>query len=202
MKNFLVLCICLSGSWAIAQTKMQAKKITEQDLPIACHFTGKFVDGRYFKDAAGENYLFFSTTGKYQTVLQNDTTANEDIYAYLYTGSKDGFKLTWKLTDSEKNCPFDLTAAFLEASVEITDLNRNGKAEVWLAYKLACRSDVSPATMKIFAYEGNRKYAMRGTMKIKTPDIVGGENKQDEKLKNNPLFSEYAKKKWKQIEKE
>lgn len=69
---------------------------------------------------------------------------------------------------------------------------------------LACRGDVSPSTMKLIMYEGDKKYAVRGTCKIVMGDeSYGGEMNMDANFKNGlQVFREYAQKKWKGFEKE
>ena len=44
-------------------------------------------------------------------------------------------------------------------SVKITDLDGDGLAEVWLAYEMWCKGDVSPSKLKVIMYEGSRKHA-------------------------------------------
>ena len=69
----------------------------------------------------------------------------------------------WTLTDFERDCRFDLYAGFLPDGLTITDLDGDGLAESTLLYTLSCRSDVSPARLKLILHEGKAKYAIRGT---------------------------------------
>ncbi|RFZ82290.1 hypothetical protein DYU05_16890 [Mucilaginibacter terrenus] len=67
-------------------------------------------------------------------------------------------------------------------------------------YKTACRGDVSPSDMKIIMYEGGKKYAVRGTNKIKVGEKIyeGGAYTTDEAFKTGPLvFAKYAATLWK-----
>jgi hypothetical protein len=67
-------------------------------------------------------------------------------------------------------------------------------------YKTVCHGDVSPSNMKIIMYEGNKKYAVRGTNKVKVSDkeYDGGAYTFDEAFKNGPQpFRSYALQLWK-----
>ena len=57
-------------------------------------------------------------------------------------------------------------------------------AEISFAYDYACRYDVSPATMKVIAYEGHQKYAMRGA-------TVYGSMGQKDNYKADNTLDEY-----------
>ena len=37
-----------------------------------------------------------------------------------------------------------------------------GQSEIWVPYLIRCAGDVSPSTMKIIMYEGQKKHALRG----------------------------------------
>jgi len=77
----------------------------------------------------------------------------------------------------------------------VTDLNKDGKAEVWVMYKVSCQGDVSPIPMKIIMYQDNKKFALRGTTRVKVSatDYMGGEYSFDEAFKNAPVqFRQYA----------
>ena len=50
---------------------------------------------------------------------------------------------------------------FIKNAAVVTDLDQDGIAETTVQYKLACRSDVSPALMKLVMHEGETKYAHR-----------------------------------------
>jgi hypothetical protein len=81
----------------------------------------------------------------------------------------------------------------------ITDLNHDGKAEMWMMYKTVCHGDVSPSTMKIIMYEGSQKFAVRGTNRVKLSanKFLGGEYSFDDAFKTGPEpFREFAKQLW------
>jgi hypothetical protein len=72
------------------------------------------------------------------------------------------------MTDGIKTCPFDITAAFIKDAVTVTDLDKDGIPEIKIQYATACRSDVSPADMKLLLYENGEKYALRGIRWIRS----------------------------------
>jgi len=81
-----------------------------------------------------------------------------------------GYNLVWKISDGERDCPFDITVEFIKGSTKISDLDKDGIAETTVQYKLACRSDVSPAQMKLIMHEDTVKFALRGTMWLKSSE--------------------------------
>src|ERR1043165_9397168 len=122
-----------------------------------------------------------------------------DLYAYKFS-KKDGKIIQdWKIQDFVRDCPFDITASFVKDAFQVTDLDNNGKAEVWVMYKVTCRSDVSPCEMKIIMYEGETKHAMRGQNKVPADEKTywGGEYKFDEAFEAAPKsFRNFALKLW------
>jgi len=61
-----------------------------------------------------------------------------------------------------KTCPFDITCNFVPGAITVTDLDKDGIAETKVQYIIACRSDVSPAIMKLALYENGTKYTLTG----------------------------------------
>ncbi|MGQ9896034.1 MAG: M949_RS01915 family surface polysaccharide biosynthesis protein [Acidobacteriota bacterium] len=164
---------------------------------------GNFKQGFRWNDLDGEHYLILTETGPFgsrQPSLDFDTPQTAELYAYCFTVTNGRFSQAWRITDFVRDCPLDTTAEFIPAATEITDLDNDGSAEVWVMYKTACRSDVSPATLKIIMYEGNQKYALRGRTRIALPDFSdGGEQSPDARLRTNRRFLQHAKRKWRQF---
>ncbi|HET6229686.1 MAG TPA: hypothetical protein VFE05_06350 [Longimicrobiaceae bacterium] len=93
-------------------------------------------------------------------------------------------------------CDFDLTAGFEPGSLAVTDLDRDGVAETSFLYVLACRSDVSPAVLKLIMHEGAAKYAIRGTTRPKGAG-AGGEMRPDAAFRTAPAaFLAFARHQW------
>jgi hypothetical protein len=108
----------------------------------------------------------------------------------------DSSKLLWKVYDFNKECPVDLDLYFINKTFAVTDLDKNGIAEVWIMYKNYCHGDISPVPTKIIMYEGNTKYALRGESRV---NKMGGNYTLDDNFrKGNVTFKQYAKKLWTQ----
>jgi hypothetical protein len=207
MKNlFSILCLLpliLVTLHCFAQIKTQEAKLT--DLPPNA-YKGKVVKSLSWTDKNGAHILVLTEVAPFlsQKRKNGDDYYDAELYAYLYIKKGGTYQLSWKVTDFIRQCFFDITTTFQTNALAITDLDGNGTAETWLVYRLACRSDVSPSTMKLIMYEGDRKYAIRGTCKLVMGDeSYGGEMNIDSNFKNGlKVFREYAEKKWKEFEKE
>lgn len=111
-----------------------------------------------FEDKNGKNYLVATT-------LQNrsDEWASKAILVqhYIEKSNKE-LVLLRQITDKEDHCEFDNDLQFLTESLRITDLDKNKYAEITFLYKVGCRSDVSPITLKLMVIENGNKAAIRG----------------------------------------
>jgi hypothetical protein len=140
--------------------------ITVAQLPTKCIYKGDFQEAWTWMDRSGENYLILSTLAQSRKDLEVGEDVNtKELFARQYILKEQNAEVVWDLYDLEKDCIFDLTAEFLFAPV-FTDLDNDQIKENWLVYKLACRSDVSPARMKIVMHESKTKYALRGLMYV------------------------------------
>lgn len=158
---------------------------------------GEVVEGRQWKDANGENIVVLTRT---EPVGNIGDTYDQELHAYAFV-QRDGVgSILWQLLDYERECEFDLTVEFISEGLQITDLDNDEIAEVWVVYKTACRSDVSPASMKIIMHEGAEKYAVRGETKFivnmddeGNPVYGGGDKKFGlEWAKASNAFKNYA----------
>jgi hypothetical protein len=135
---------------------------------------GEIVGGARWLDLQGENVLVLTQTGSLPShgryVMED--SADAELYAYHYIIRGNDAKLLWTLKDFQRDCPFDLYAGFILKSLSVTDLDSDGVAESTFLYKLSCRSDVSPAGLKLIMHEGKDKYAIRGSTKL--PEGYGG----------------------------
>lgn len=97
------------------------------------------------------------------------------------------------------DCSTDVGASFIADSVEITDIDKNGYAEVSFMYRVFCSGGVDPQALKLIMYEKNRKYAIRGETLVTFPEqpAYGGETKIDPSFKTAPQeFQEFALTQW------
>ena len=153
---------------------------------------GKILKEVPYKDSRGDNIVILSRSDR------DGVTRSSDLYAYGYTNDGSSPSLSWKMYDYIHECPVDLTADFSGQSPIITDLDKNGISEVWLVYYIGCRGDISPDTMKIIMYEGNKKYALRGETYLAFDGTeMGGKYKADPAFDAAPAaFRQYADKLW------
>ncbi len=167
---------------------------------------GKFEFGKKWKDKNGENFLIF-TKKKFTTQEDDydDDIHNSRILTYHFVKESNSYKLVRKTTDFIDDCMFDITLEVFPKSITITDLNNNGLAEYTYAYRLGCRSDVSPLDMKVLLLENGEKHAIRGEMKIVINDSeqYGGDYKIDNSFDKAPKeFKDHAIMIWNKFMKE
>jgi len=156
--------------------QIEVKEISASQLPPSATYKGVFQKGFTWEDANGKNLLILSTQGPYQEKIPRETYGPEEskfLYGAQYVLKGDHAQLLWDIKDFELHCAFDLSVSFLEKGFRVTDLDQNGISETTLAYKLACRSDVTPARMKVLMHEGGIKYGLRGQMCLFSPPHEG-----------------------------
>ena len=158
-------------------------------------YDGKIVAMAKWEDKMGSNVIFITETEE-----RGGEERHKELYGYHYIITDNENKLVWKINDFIKDCPLDITLSYIDKSISITDLDKNGIAESSFIYRMACKGDVSPDDMKLIMHEGETKYAIRGTMilKITGEKPYGGEMKIDASFDKAPKeFVEYAKSQWK-----
>lgn len=200
MKIFGLLLSLILTQTCFAQFKLT--KLDKNSIPKSIQYTGNIKQAVRWTDNTGENIVILTLTEKTQSKnAPDDGYSDGALYAYHYLLSGDIAKQTWKVNDYVKECPVDMFLYFVDKTFAVTDLNKDGKAEVWIMYKVSCQGDVSPIPMKIIMYQDNKKFAVRGTTrtKVSATDYMGGEFTFDEAFKNAPAeFRQYAEKLWKQ----
>jgi hypothetical protein len=183
-----------------SQGKISILSFDARSLPEEIRYQGKIVMGARWTDSNGENILLLTQTGKFPSkgkcVSGEGRCFDAEVYAYNYVRKDGDVSLLWKITDFERGCSFDLYAGFVKEALFITDLDSNGVAESLFLYKHSCRSDVSPAVLKLIMHEGVTKYAIRGTTKL-PEDLGGGAMNIDPSFKQaKPVFRNFAVEKW------
>jgi hypothetical protein len=146
---------------------IQPVKLAKEQLPAEIKFKGTMHEAWQWKDRTGDNLLITSLVPPYMDKQKNEygeEGGSSELYAFHFVKNDTGYSLLWKISDAEKACPFDLTVGFFKDAVTITDLDKDGTAETTVQYRKACRSDVSPAYMKLVMHEDTTKYSLRGGM--------------------------------------
>lgn len=201
MKLLNLIALLIAGQFASAQIKVI--HLHAKDIPKNMPYKGVLQEALQYTDKEGTHVVITTEqTGEKNDDGQELRTA--ELYAYSYLKNGNAAVLSWKLYDFADPCEEDIEATYKDNSY-ITDLNNNGVAEVWLTYIEACKGDVSPSEMKVIMHEGTKKFAMRGTtrVKINATEHMGGEYKFDDVFKAAPQsFRDYALKLWKKNVKE
>ncbi len=153
-------------------------------------------EAKKWNDAAGENWLVLYETGVFGNKQNNTSSAK--LSAALFLKNDTGFVQQWKLNDLVNDCDVDVVCQFYKNHLAITDLNKNGIAEVTMVYTLSCRGDVSPNEKKLIMYESRKKYAMRGAeLLIMQKDTVGGSMTADAQFAElSPEVQQFVKDHW------
>ena len=180
--------------------QLKITKVDSTKLPKGIKFLGHIINSAKWADSFGVHYVLTTEIGEYFSKdKENNELKNAELFAYHYILNRDSLKLIWKIYDKNKNCEFDVFTKFIDNAFKVTDLDKNGVAEVWVMYENQCTSDVSPAPTKIIMYEGNKKYAIRGEnrVKISEKDFIGGQYTLDENFKTgNNLFRQFGINLW------
>lgn len=182
----------LSAFVMAAQAAPSATPLTAAQLPSGVSFKGDFKQALRWTDAEGDNIVVVST----HSDDASEYGSNDDLYAVRYTIADGKAQARWNLHDYIHDCGVDHQATFFRgAALQITDLDDNGTAEVWMAYRLMCRGDISSDTMKVIAYQGAQKYAMRG--ETRDAGGAGGSYAFDQAFMAAPkALREFARKLW------
>ena len=128
-----------------------------------------------------------------------------DLRATYYSESAKGWAEDWTIRDSV-DCPeLDSAAEFLPKGVTVTDLDRNGMAEVTVSYSMFCGGGVDPSELKVILRQGETKLALRGDTQVKVAEAPvrweGGANTPDKALSKpeNAVFKRHLDKVWAQV---
>lgn len=167
------------------QAPVEEKVFDAKELPIKIE--GELEFGVRWQDFFGENLVvaYKSTQSKGEEVSGKLFVKHWQIEAERGDGS-------WQLVREYKEfvdpCPFDLTLRAVRGPWTLSDLNSDGKAELTMAWRSGCRSDVSPNTHKVLVIEGDQKYVLRGTSKLE-----GVEGEGTGTFKADPAFAKAPK---------
>jgi hypothetical protein len=193
-----LLCCLFATQVGFAQFKLT--KLDSQSIPAGVHYTGKIVQAVRWTDSLGDNVVVLTTATQRSKNAADDGYSDGVLSAFHYLVSPGSARLTWKVHDEVRECPVDMFLYFIKKTFAVTDLNKDGKAEVWMMYRVSCQGDVSPVPTKIIMYQENKKFAVRGTSRVKLSPkaYMGGDCAFDDAFKNAPApFQQYAKKLWK-----
>ena len=183
------------------------KDFDRKDIPSDVKFQGKITGGKRWSDKNGDNIILLTVTDEHKSSkkdIDGIYMNSKELYAYQYVNKSGSWSQLWKVSDFIGDCDADLTLKHINNSLSVTDLNNNGIGESTFLYCLSCRSDVSPAGLKLIMHEGDTKYALRGSMRLFVDGgWQGGEFSIDKSFDDAPDgFLNYAKDQWKKFREE
>jgi len=171
-------------------------------LPAGLDFEGNLVSAQRWEDGQGANYLLLTRTPDIREpglTEWGEEMHSARLYGYHYRQRNGGFELLRRITDFVMECEWDMTVAHIPGSIAVTDLDDDGLSEVTFLYELACRSDVSPLTLKLMMLEDGEKYPIRGTTVVDVGggQRYGGEKRFGEEFASVPAaFRDFASRHW------
>lgn len=173
---------------------MVVEKTDIGTLPASLRLTGIAKEAWKWNDSLGENMLVLSELAPYADKRKNENDEEgqtAEIHASHYIKKRETYENVWMLNDEVKACPFDITCQFIPGSATITDLDKDGYAEIKVQYMTACRSDVSPARMNLVIRENGNYYELRGNSWIAySPDLKFDINESNENLEGTPRLKD------------
>jgi hypothetical protein len=162
------------------------------------------VEARQVQDVDGRHILVLSRSeGPSREMPDPERNERFELLATYYGETPSGWKQSWTIKDGV-DCPgLDGEAQFLRKGVTVTDLDRNGIAEVTVAYSTFCGGGVDPSVLKVILRQGETKLALRGEteLRFKGQPPMGGKNTPDKDLlrPENAVFKQHLDKVWRQV---
>ena len=198
MRRLLLACLASAVSLlavpavAADPSAIAFKSDSSGTLPPRVKSSGTVIRTISWSDGKGDNIAIFSATST--SKQKGDITfLTRSIFVDVFAGKDGKLKKVRTIKEVVSRCEYDISNDFLDTSVGVTDLDNNGIGELTFAYRTACRSDVSPADMKVLVLEGGKKYILRGLTSI--PGEVENDFKPD--FKGAPeSFLAHATKVW------
>lgn len=182
-------------TYAISDEELAARGLP---IPANFNYVRRIVDGQ------GEHVLQLTRDEKVSP-SNPDSGRNEYIRlkATYFTKVGRGWIQDWTVMDYV-DCPgMDIDGDFFYRAITVTDLNRDGLAEVTLPYHLFCGTGVDPHSLKVIMREGVLKYAVRGESIIRERGMppMGGGRTFDKSLDSPDLvpYKYHLDKVWKSV---
>lgn len=197
----LVLATCCSmASAGGVTTPVHASDLAARGIAIP----GTPVLARHFTDREGEHLLVLTRkAGPSPRAPSSGRIEHIALLAALHTRGADGtWKQSWTIRDAN-DCPgLDGDADFFAREVRFSDIDRDGRIEVTVPYRMFCGGGIEPATIKLILRQGSLKFAIRGEAQVRVPSgAFGGEYKYDKALLDprNADFKQHLDGMWKRI---
>ncbi|MDR1678989.1 MAG: hypothetical protein LBR81_04345 [Prevotellaceae bacterium] len=122
------------------------------------------------------------------------------LFVYHYVLNNNTATLVWRNTDhNQMECSYrHLSGEYLSKPL-VTDIDKDGQAEVWLVYQFLCRDNATtPANIKIVLKRGTKTHTMEGLRVITVGEkSFGGEIVPDKSWSQVPQeYRDYALQLW------
>jgi hypothetical protein len=163
------------------------------------------VDARQVLDVAGRHILVLTRVAGPSREQPNPAREERiDLRVAYYSETPTGWAEEWTIRDFV-DCPeLDSAADFLLKGTTVTDLDRNGMAEVTVSYTMFCGGGVDPSALKVIMRQGNTKFALRGETELRMPGQApaGGGKTADKALSlpENAAFKRHLDKVWSDVQ--
>jgi hypothetical protein len=202
----VALAACLAGGSA------HAAPVDVKGSPVDAAFlasvgitpTGTLAGARQVLDAGGRHVLVLTRTeGPSREMPDPGRKERIDLLATYYDELPSGWKQAWTIKDAVDIPGLDIDGRFLDKGVTVTDLDRNGAAEVTVSYTTFCGGGVDPGVLKVILRQGETKLALRGETELRLPGMApdGGGYTPDKDLllPGNAVFKRHLDKVWQQV---
>ena len=159
----------------------------------------------HFRDRDGEGLLVLSRTDGQASDPESEQEVDKVVLkATLYgrTAGSEAFKPRWQI-EQETACPgLDLDVDFYTDVSDVSDLNKDGVAELTVASHAFCGGGIDPHDIAIEMREGQASYTITGQSLI-TPageEPIGGEREDSASLKAAPqVLRDHMDAVWQQV---
>ncbi len=112
-----------------------------------------------WEDARGKNTLILSARPKFKI---SEDLYRKRVYAYHYLERADTLVRINYMTDFADSCFCDCSIYLVDTTVHVDDFNGDGVGDVWFAYYVDSRCDVSPLRASLQLWSDGEKVVLSG----------------------------------------
>ena len=135
----------------------------DKNLASLLKIEGEIVVGRVWTDANGENVLVLSQIKEEHFSDDDGPSSDTRLMVKHFVNEEGNYRLLSEIDERESDCGFENRAAFSVSLLNISDLDKNGVAEIYIVYRMGCTSELSPDQLRLVMFENAKKYSITGT---------------------------------------